>query len=162
MNRTSPGFFAVSAAIMGAFLAVTMGAAFMFAPALHAEAYSVGGGSVTPTTPPSAGAIGQGYDFTSSFQNLISAFTSFANNIQATNGTVTLGGPKSGAPSGVTVTVDTQPYIMQFDNWFYSTTGVHVAGLLDLVVHFISWAIGVANMIITWFVTQLTRSLGGK
>ncbi len=155
-------FFAAGAALTGVTLAVAMGAAFAFAP-VRAEAYSVGGGSsMMPTTPPPTGAIGQGYDFTSSFQNLISAFTSFANNIQAANGTVTFGGPGSGAPTGVNVTVDTQPYIMQFDNWFYGMTGIHPAGILDLAIHFISWAIGIANTIVKWSTTQLAHSTGGK
>lgn len=173
MNKRPLAFFAAHRASVFAFLMLA-GAVFAFSP-MQASAYAVGGGGtsygsgpVAPTTPATGGpgAIGQGYDFNSSFNTLISSFTTFINNIKATNGTVTLGGPSSGSvgnvglPAGVTVTVDTQPYVMQFDAWFYNLAGVHVAGLLDLVIHSLLWIFGVLMQIVAWIAAELTKSMG--
>ena len=127
-----------------------------------AYAYAVG-----PVPPPSADGsaapIGQGYDFTNSFQNLVSSFTSFFDNIKATNGTVSVSGNTMGTPNGlppgVTVTVDWQSYVNRFDTWFYGVTGVNIEWLTGLMIRFFGWFFGVLQGIVTWVAALATGAI---
>jgi hypothetical protein len=134
------------------FLAVTASGATMIALAvfivspLRAEAYSVG--PIEPSTGTSSDAVVGSYDFGSSFQNLISPFTNFFNSMQSTGGVISVGGGT--AASGVTVSVNTQPYVNQFGSWFYGFTGVHIEAFINGVINFFGWLLGVLNGVIVW------------
>jgi hypothetical protein len=141
------------------FLAVTASGATMIALAalvvspLRAEAYAVGG-PVAPSAQSNdlSGAVST-YDFGSSFQNLVSPFTNFFNSMQSSGGVISIGG--GNAAPGVTVNVNTQPYVNQFDSWFYGFTGVHVEAFINVVIHFFEWLFVVLNGIIVWIANSL-------
>jgi hypothetical protein len=147
------------------FLAVTASGATMIALAiviispLRANAYALGGSSAPLpvlnsdiSSGSASGTIGS-YDFGSSFRNLVSPFTNFFNSMQSSGGTSGSGvvsvSAGSAAP-GVTIRVDTQPYINQFDAWFYNATGVHIEGFVNFVMNFFGWFFGVLGGIIIW------------
>ena len=155
MNKLFSTFFAV--AVSGATM---IALAIVIISPLRADAYAVGGSSAPlpvlnsgiSSGSGSSGTIGS-YDFGSSFQNLVSPFTNFFNSMQSSGGNsgtgvVSVGGG-SAAP-GVTISVDTQPYINQFDAWFYNITGVHIEGFTNFVIHFFGWLFGVLGGIIIW------------
>ncbi len=122
-------------------------AVFLFSP-LRAAAYAVG--PAVPSAPTGS------YDLGSSLGNLISPFSNFFNNIKNTNGTVSIGGGSvNGAPSGVTISVNTQPYINQFDSWFYGFTGVHIEGFTNAAVHFFQWSFTTADAVVVWIAGTL-------
>lgn len=158
MNKTFPAFVAsVAAAVPLVVFVALVGVA-----PKEAHAYAVG-----PVSPPSVGnsgaPIGQGYDFTNSFQNLISSFTSFFNNIKNTNGTVSIAGNptgvSNGVPPGVTVTVDWQSYVSRFDQWFYGATGVNIGWLTGFIIRFFAWLFGALQGVVTWIAGLATGAI---
>lgn len=157
MNKTFPSFVApfVAAVPLAVFL-VLMGG-------MPGKAYAYAVGPVSPSSGGQGTPIGQGYDFTNSFQNLVSSFTSFFNDIKATNGTVSLSGNSAGTanglPPGVTVTVDWQFYVSRFDAWFYGATGVNIEWLTGFIIHFFTWLFGALQGIVSWIVGFATGAI---
>jgi hypothetical protein len=131
MNKFFPAFLALAI--------ITV--AFIFSPS-RAAAYEVG-----PTEPSSSSQSGS-YDFGSSFQNLVSPFTNFFNSIQSSGGTVSISA-NSTIP-GATISVNTQPYVNQFDSWFYGFTGIHIESFTNAAVHFFVWLFGALAGVVTW------------
>ena len=158
MNKTFPAFVASVVAAMPLVVFV------VFAGAVPGKAYAYAVGPVSPSANNSgAPIIGQGYDFTNSFQNLVSSFTSFFNNMKNTNGTVSISGSSAGTsnvvPQGVTVTVDWQSYFSRFDAWFYGATGVNIGGLTNFVIHFFAWLFGMLQGVVVWIANFLTGAI---
>ncbi len=157
MNKTFPAFVASVAAAMP--LVVFL----VIAGAVPKEAYAYAVGPVAPSANSSGAPIGQGYNFTNSFKNLVSSFTSFFNNIKSTNGTVSIAGNPAGAsngvPPGVTVTVDWRSYLARFDAWFFGATGVNIGGLTDFILNMFSWLFGALQGVVVWIAGFLTGAI---
>jgi hypothetical protein len=126
---------------------------FVISP-LRANAYAVG--PVEPSTQnstSSSGAVVGSYNFGSSFRNLVSPFTNFFNSMQSSGGVISVGG--NNAASGATVSVNTQPYVNQFESWFYGFTGVHIEAFINVIIGFFGWLFGVLDVVIMWIVGLL-------
>ncbi len=159
LRKNIPAFFVQHAHYAtGALLGVLLIAIAGFA-APKARAYALE--PLPPAANPGA-AIGQGYNFSNSFQNLISSFTAFFDNMKNTNGTVSITGGSaggSGIPNGVTVTVDWRSYVQRFDVWFYNATGVQIQWLTTFIVNIFAWIVGTLQGIATWVAGIVTKSL---
>ncbi|MDR3581848.1 MAG: hypothetical protein P4L67_01070 [Candidatus Pacebacteria bacterium] len=149
MDKRYPVFLATAASGTTA-LALAI---FLFSP-LKVHAYAVG--PVTPSASSSSSSSSiQNYDFGSSFQNLISPFTGFFNGLQSSGGVISVGGGTGS--TAVTVTVDTRPYVSQFDSWFYGYTGVHIESFTNAVMNFFGWLFSALGSAAVW----LSGSLKG-
>ncbi len=157
MNKTFPAFVASVIAAMPLVVFI------VFVGAVPKEAHAYAVGPVAPSANNSGAPIGQGYDFTNSFQNLVSSFTSFFNNIKSTNSTLSISGnsagTSNGVPQGVTVTVDWQSYLSRFDTWFYGATGVNIGGLTNFVINFFAWLFGMLQGVVAWIANFLTGAI---
>jgi hypothetical protein len=137
------------------FMAAVAGviAVFLFlAPAPQAYAYAVG----APVTSTSGG--GQ-YDLNSSFQNLISPFTNFFQNLQWSNTTSI---NTNGTPGGNWPVVNFTPIVSgaiqgwlttwftEFDNWFYHLTGVQLSRIVFAILSVLSWVLKLAENVVNW------------
>ncbi len=158
MQKNNPAFFAKLAIVIPVAGILILAAASGTTPRAHAYAL----GPTAPAANPGA-AIGQGYNFSNSFQNLISSFTTFFNNIKSTNGSVSVtGGGSAGAPgvpSGVTVTVDWRSYVQSFDVWFYDATGIQIQGFTNFVADVFAWIVGALQGLAAWVAGIVTKSL---
>jgi phage-related protein len=137
-------------------------AVFLFiAPQAHA--YAIGGAAPTPVgTGVDSGSnnvAGSNYDIGSSFQNLISPFTGFINSLKMNNHTMvdTSGTPGTTWPAvNMTPVLETSvqnilsQWFHQFDNWFYSVTGVQLNGILVALLSLFSWALRLAQQVVNW------------
>jgi hypothetical protein len=151
------------AAIVGVIAIFIFFGAIMPAPQAHA--YAVG--SVPTNIGAGAGSsAGSGsYDFGRSFQNLISPFTGFVNSLKFNNNTtINVNGMNNAINStGFSwPTVNLTPilessvqntlsqWVSQFDNWFYSVTGVQLSGILVAILGVFLWALGLAQQAVNW------------
>jgi hypothetical protein len=115
-----------------------------------AHAYAVGQ-TATDTT-------GGGYDFGSSFSNLISPFTGFFGNLKGTSNDMNI---QTGSTSG-SQTFDITPqissgaqnfltkWLSDFDNWFYGLTGFRLSGIVFVLLNALSWTLGLAQKVVGW------------
>ncbi len=136
----------------------------IFFSAPQAHAYAVG--SVPPTNTETGGTVGaSSYNIGTSFQNLISPFTGFINNLKFNNNSPV---NPSGMSTGMNGTSFTWPtvnltpvlestvqntlsqWLSQFDNWFYNVTGVQLSGILVTILGIFSWALGLAQQAVNW------------
>ncbi len=153
MKKNFPVFFVVVATFAcAAGIALS---AFIFSPA-HAYAYATG-----PMTP---GTSVQGYNFGPAFQNLVSPFVNFFQNIKLTttgNATIpiNIGGTTTGSPN-MTLTINGQQYITRFENWFYGATGTNINGLVAFIFQFFAWLFSFGNQAVGWLVTVLKGFVG--
>lgn len=149
MNKPSSVFLAV--AVSGA---TTIALAAILVLPLRAQAYAIG-----PVAP---GAMSSGsidsYDFGNSFQNLVSPFTNFFNNIKNVGGSTFSVGGGSIAP-GVTINISAQPYVAQFEAWFYRVTGIHIDGYVVIAIRFFGWLFGVLDGIVVWLANTLKGNI---
>lgn len=157
--------------VVAIFTFFVMAAAFA-APQAHA--YAVG------STPPSngpmpvapadySGGAGTGisggsgagagsYNVDNSLQNLVSPFTNFMNSLKWNNNTtINTGGMTSGFPTiNLTPTLEggiqntVSQWLSQFDNWFYSVTGVQLSGIFYVLLNAIAWTLGLAQRVVNW------------
>jgi hypothetical protein len=135
------------AALIAIFISSTL---FFATPTAHA--YAVGTVPSNPT--PSVGT----YDVGNSFQNLISPFTGFVNNLKWNNNTTI----SSGGHAQTYPTVNLTPVVAsgvqnilgqwasEFDNWFYGITGIQLSGILLVLLNAISWTLGLAQQVVNW------------
>ena len=117
-------------------------AVFLFSIAFaapQARAYAIGSTTGSAASAGSGSAAGSSYDVGNSFQNLISPFTGFIDQLKWNNNTTI-------NPSGASGTIppasnlapvaasDVQnmlgKWFSQFDNWFRGVTGVQLSGIL--------------------------------
>ncbi len=126
----------------------------------QARAYAVGStGSGGGITAGSTDLSGGNYNIGNSFQNLISPFTGFINSLKLNNNTTV---NTNGMPGATWPTVNMTPvletsvqnilsqWIGQFDNWFYSVTGIQLNGILVALLNLFSWALGLAQQAVNW------------
>jgi hypothetical protein len=142
-------------------IAIFISFGIFVAPQAHAYAIGSTSTSITPDTGtnggPSAGG-GSGYNAGDSFQNLISPFTDFFSSLKFNNNTtINTGGPTSGFP-----TVNLTPvmsngvqnllsqWLSEFDNWFYSVSGVQLSGIFQVLLNAILWTLNLAQGVVNW------------
>jgi len=142
-------------------------AVFLFSivvSAPQAHAYAVG--SVpTNVTPGATATAGASYDIGSSLQNLISPFTGFINSLKFNNnGTTNPSGMSTGMNSASFTwpTINLTPVLVssaqnilsqwlnEFDNWFYSMTGVQLSGIMVAILGVFLWALRLAQQAVNW------------
>jgi hypothetical protein len=134
-------------------------------PVPQAYAYAVGSVPTNIGTGADSSARGGSYDFGSSFQNLISPFTGFINNLKFNSGTTINVNGANNAMTGAGFswpTVNVAPvlestvqntlsqWFSQFDNWFYGATGVQLSGIMVAILGVFSWALGLAQQVVNW------------
>ena len=104
------------------------------------------------------GSTSQGYDFGTSFGNLISPFTNFFNSVKGGGGIapVSLNVGSGNASATITIGINVQQYISQYTNefetWFYGTTGVHIEWLINIFIQLIYWVFWLADSAVRWIV----------
>jgi phage-related protein len=147
---------------------VSMVVVFIFLGAIgatpRAYAYAVG------VVPPPAGAMpgtstgtdnvaGSSYDIGGSFQNLISPFTGFINNLKWNNNATINTNDTAGTTWPVinfTPIVGSafrnllSQWFGKFDNWFYGVTGIQLSRILIAILNVFSWALGLAQQAVNW------------
>jgi hypothetical protein len=92
----------------------------------------------------------QNYNFNNSLQNLISPFQNFFNSVKVTGNIPFNINTGSNTSPNISIGVDYQQYINQFNTWFYGATGVQIQGLTSGVVSFFSWVFAAANAAVNW------------
>lgn len=127
---------------------------FIIFAAPQAYAYAIGGTS-------SAGI--SGYNFDNSLQNLISPFTNFMSNLAGGgNQSINVNGTNVALPK-VNVNISTSAtsasiqnllsqWVSEFDNWFYSVTGVQLSGIMVALLNLLLWVLGLAQQVVNWLV----------
>lgn len=127
--------------------------------AQQARAYVVGSTTTDITTNPASGLGGGNYDVAGSLQNLISPFTGFINNLKWNNNTTVNTNGTAGATMPTfnmtpvlqnTFQTILSQWLNQFDNWFYSVTGVQLSGIMVALLSLFSWALGLAQQAVSW------------
>ncbi len=142
-------FLFFSTAILG------MAAIFIISAPNNAKAYAISstGQPLGAQSSASAGTstnFDGNYDFNGSFQNLISPFKSFFNNLSWNTSTVINIHPTSTILPPVNITPGVQNIFIQFDNWFYSLTNIRLSGFAAIILSGLSWTLGVAKGIADW------------
>lgn len=127
----------------------------------QAHAYAIGS---APGGGSGAGGAVTGYNFGASLQNLISPFTNFINGLKGSgNGMINVNGASVPLPSinlnGVSASVSgpnvqnlLSQWISQFDNWFYSVSGVQLSGIMVALFSLLLWVLGLAQQVVNWLV----------
>jgi hypothetical protein len=143
---------------------VGMIAVFVFSAAFaapQAQAYAVDSVSGAGSTPSltTTGVSNGSYDFGNSFQNLVSPFTGFVNNLKWNNGTTTI---NTNGVSFSWPTINVTPvskntfqstlsqWFGEFNTWFYSVTGIQLSGILAALLNLFSWVLGLAQQAVNW------------
>jgi hypothetical protein len=151
------------AAIVGVIAIFVFFGAIM--PVSQAHAYAIGSVPTNIGTRAGSSATGSSYDFGSSFQNLVSPFTGFVKSLKFNNNTTM---NPSGMSNGINGTNFTWPtvnlasvlgnsvqntlsqWFNQFDNWFYSVTGVQLSGIMVAILGVFLWALRLAQQAVNW------------
>lgn len=132
---------------------------FIIFAAPRANAYAIGGSSTGGNG--SAGI--SGYNFGNSLQNLISPFTNFMSNLAGGgNQSINVNGTNVALPK-VNVNISTSAtsasiqnllsqWVSEFDNWFYSVTGVQLSGIMVALLNLLLWVLGLAQQVVNWLV----------
>ncbi len=137
MNRNaSTSFTVVAISIFAIFI-------FSFASAPHAEAYAIG--SDTP---------GNDYSVSTSFQNLLSPFDGFIEDLQGSNNvSISLPAASTTLPS-LNISSGLKNilvgWLTEFDNWFYGLTGVRLSGIFFVLLNAILWCLHLAEDVVNW------------
>ncbi|MGD1003778.1 MAG: hypothetical protein ABR884_04405 [Minisyncoccia bacterium] len=153
------------AAIVGVIAIFVFFGAIM--PVSQAHAYAIGSVPTNIGTRVGSSAGGGSYDFGSSFQNLVAPFTGFVKSLKFNNNTNMTMNP-SGMSTGINGTSFTWPtvnlapvlgnsvqntlsrWFNQFDNWFYSVTGIQLSGIMVAILGVFSWALGLVQQVVNW------------
>jgi hypothetical protein len=161
MKKNALMFFrAAIIGVVAVFIFSAVSIAFGILAVPQAHAYAVGSTAPTGITS-GAGAAGLGgssYDIGNSLQVLVSPFTGFLNNLKLNNNTtINPGGMGTTWPTvNMTPVVASSvqnilgQWIGEFDNWFYSVTGVQLSGILVVLLNLFSWALGLAQQAVNW------------
>jgi hypothetical protein len=136
---------------------------FLAAPLMVAAVFVLMIGKANAYAVPSSGAqssatsstLDSSYDANNSFQNLISPFQNFFENLQSTNSSSVDIYPTSTMVPPINITPGVQNIFTQFNDWFYGLTGFRLSGLVVVVLTGLSWILGIAKGISDWLLALL-------